>query len=280
MRVARAEDADGMREITRTVWDGDDYVPFVWDRWLRGHNGSLLVATQDGQVVGLQHVEVQPDGGAWLEGIRVAEAVRGQGVGEALVERGVSWAREMGCPAARLAVSSENAASNRLSEKTGFRVTGRFRGMKAGAETFGVESIAVRLAQPFDDEAIIDLLEIAGYTYPATYTEGWTAYRLTRKRLRLLLAMHAVLVAGGVSPEAVAIATASNDRPSLRLGLVAGSPAGIRAIGLWLRDAAQSARIPTVRGTLAAGPESLAALTEAGFLPGNEDMLLRERGLS
>lgn len=278
VRAARASDTRAMLEITRTVWGGDDYVPHVWERWLHDRDGALLVATHAGQVVGLQHVQIQPDGDAWLEGIRVAETVRGAGVGEALVEHGLAWARDMGCAAARLAVSGDNAASNRLAEKAGFGVAGRYRTVRAEAEPAPQEP-SVRLAQPFEEESILQLLDAAGYPYPATYTQGWTAFRLTRDRLRLLLATHAVVLCGQPT-NAIAIATTAPDRPSLRLGLAAGSPSGITSIGRWLRAQADRTRIARVRGTLDASGDVLAALRDASFQVGSEDMMLRERRLS
>lgn len=279
VRAARPSDAESMLAITRTVWEGHDYVPLVWNRWLADRSGVLMTASIDEEVVGLQHVGLQPDGDAWLEGIRVAEGARGRGVGKALVDRGVDWARDMGCAVARMAVSSDNGPSNRLSEKAGFDIVSRFDTMRA--EPGGVvTATSVRIAQPFEERRVLDLMESAGYRYPADYTEGWTAYRLTRERLRLLLATHAVLIAGTVGDEAVVIATASSERPSIRVGLAAGTGAGIRAAGQWLRTRADEARLGSVRGTLDAAPEVLEALGAAGFSRGDDAMLLRARHLN
>lgn len=279
VRAARPDDRAAMFRITRPVWEGNDYVPLVWDRWLAGRDGIVLVATVKGAVVGFQHIQIHHDGDAWFEGIRVAEEARGQGVGEALVDRGLAWARDMDCTAARLAVSSDNEASKRLSEKAGFEVIGCFRTVQSEAAEVPVQT-DVRPAQPFDEDAVLELLERAGHVYPATYTEGWTAYRLTRRRLRLLLAMHSVLIAGREAPEAVAIATMPADQPSFRLGLVAGSAVGITELGRRLRVEISRAHLPRVRGTLDASREVLQALEGAGFSGGQVDMLLRERRLS
>lgn len=62
IRRARLADHAAMLHITRTVWEGHDYVPFVWDRWLRDPNGAVLVADRDGRAVGLQHAVLHLDG--------------------------------------------------------------------------------------------------------------------------------------------------------------------------------------------------------------------------
>jgi len=48
-----AQDTPAMLEITRTIWDGQDYVPYEWDRWLHDASGCLAVAELSGRVVGL-----------------------------------------------------------------------------------------------------------------------------------------------------------------------------------------------------------------------------------
>ena len=68
LEIRRAVPADtaGMIEITRNVWEGNDYVPYLWDRWLNDPHGCLHVAVLDSRLVGLQHVRTLPDGSAWL----------------------------------------------------------------------------------------------------------------------------------------------------------------------------------------------------------------------
>ncbi len=286
VRPGRPQDTAAMLEITQGVWNGTDYVPLVWGEWLGGAAGSLLVATIDGQVVGLQHVAIQPDGGAWMEGIRVAEQARGQGVGEALIREGMRWARNMGCRIARLSIAGNNPSSIKLAQKAGFHATGTFQTATSDVgdiepDTLPAPAWPVRVALPEDDGAVTAFLGHRGFSVPdATYTEGWTAYRLTKTRLRLLLATHAVILAGGHATEAMAIATSPPDRPSLRLGLVAGSSQGVEALGRFLRRRAAEALLDRIRVTVEADDKTMDALSRAGFRRGEVKMLLRERSLA
>src|SRR5947209_8664445 len=106
IRTALASDEAAMREMTRHVWAGTDYVPHVWNRWLRDSAGWLMVATLAERVVGLQHIDRQPDGTAWIEGIRVAEDLRDRGIGGRMLECAIEWAREHDSPWLRLATTS------------------------------------------------------------------------------------------------------------------------------------------------------------------------------
>jgi GNAT superfamily N-acetyltransferase len=261
-----------MLQITRDVWDGHDYVPYVWNDWLGGDCGALQVATRGGEVVGFQHVSLLPDGSAWLEGIRVATGLQGGGIGSALASAGVEWARSMGCPAVRLATSSTNEASNRIAEKAGLRERARFQRAEATAEP---RSGCERIALPFELERVWEWLRKAQIEF---YTEGWTAHRLTADRLRFLLAVHAVAVVGSeTSIDALAVATASERHSALRVGLVAGSPSSVTELGSWLRGRAHGAGLAAVRGPVNADESGLLALHGAGFDAEQKwSMILRE----
>src|SRR5205823_6063104 len=117
---ALAADTADMLEITRDVWEGEDYVPYAWRHWLNDCDGYLMAARENGRLVGLQHIELQPGNVAWFEGIRVSANLQGRGIGRKLLEQGLAWAQQRHCRAARLATSSENEASNALARSAGF----------------------------------------------------------------------------------------------------------------------------------------------------------------
>lgn len=247
VRRARPDDAPTMIEITRGVWGGHDYVPTVWETWLRDRTGVLLVAEAGGVPMGLQHVAVQPDNAAWLEGIRVREDVRGMGIGTALLNAGIDWARFNGLVAARLSTSTDNPASNRMAERVDFGEVARFAPVKLAAAN-GPANTRARVARPDERDAVYrTLLQLTASDF---YTEGWTAYRLTPERLEVLLATSAVLVCGGGQPDAIAIATATPERRDPRLGLLAGTPEGTMHILQYLQGTARSLGLDTLRGQL------------------------------
>lgn len=276
VRAALPGDEQAMREITRMVWQGTDYVPLVWDRWLDDARGMLQVATLDGQVVGFQHVAIQPDESAWLEGIRVAESAREAGMGRALLDAGLEYARLAGCAAARLATASVNPASTRLAERGGFRERARFRPLAATTNAADPQQ-GVRLAQGFDLDAVMALAERSGQPF---YTEGWTAYRLTRDRLRLLLNTQAVALIGANSIEGMAVATCREPFRVLRLGFLAGSNHAMRALCRWLIQRAAATGLAPLSGNVLVGP-AVEAAQAAGFARAAEmDMVLYERQLA
>jgi GNAT superfamily N-acetyltransferase len=85
-RPARAEDTAAIQELTRTIWEGHDYVPQVWAEWLADPYGVLAVAELDGRAAGCGKLSRLSAGEWWLEGLRVDPALEGRGVASRLFE--------------------------------------------------------------------------------------------------------------------------------------------------------------------------------------------------
>lgn len=85
-----------------------------------------FVAVLDGEIVGNIGVQAQPYGVAEL-GMLVADGYRGQGVGSALLEAGIEWAREKGMHKVALQMWPHNQPARTLYEKYGFVEEGVLR---------------------------------------------------------------------------------------------------------------------------------------------------------
>ena len=83
-----------------------------------------LVAVGGGQIVGMLHVEVSRHGFGEI-GMLVDRDWRGCGVGRALVQAAISWARGRGLHKLCLEVFAHNAAAIALYRKSGFVEEGR-----------------------------------------------------------------------------------------------------------------------------------------------------------
>ncbi len=84
VRDAKYEDMEGIIELCSLIWDGDDYVPDLLDKWF--FSGDPFVIAEDsgnGKIVGIDHAMIQRNI-AWLEGLRVHPQYRGNGISEML----------------------------------------------------------------------------------------------------------------------------------------------------------------------------------------------------
>jgi ribosomal protein S18 acetylase RimI-like enzyme len=121
VRPARQEDRDAVLGFTARTWsDGGDYIAEVWDAWLTGGDGVLLVGDLAGRPVAIAHLRMLSDDEGWIEGVRVDPALRGQGIGSVMLSRTLIAARERGASVARLFTDSDNLPSQALFARFGF----------------------------------------------------------------------------------------------------------------------------------------------------------------
>jgi GNAT superfamily N-acetyltransferase len=138
VRPARPSDKEPLMEFIRRVWGGHDYIPSVWDSWLRDRNSEMFVATADGLQVGMNRIRYMPDGSGWLEGARVHPAYRGRGVASSLAEAAIAAASGKGVTVFRLTSGSHNKTAHRHIARIGFTEISRVstytpsKGMRLG----------------------------------------------------------------------------------------------------------------------------------------------------
>ena len=102
----------------------------AWESWNEAHlEQPRLVARRDGEVVGWAALSPVSDrcvyGGVAEVSVYVAAAVRGQGVGRALLSALVDGSEQAGLWTLQAGVFPENVASVRLHRACGFREVGR-----------------------------------------------------------------------------------------------------------------------------------------------------------
>ena len=134
-RPALAQDTPAMLEITRTIWDGHDYVPHEWDRWLRDASGCLAVAELGGRVVGLARLTQFGEQDWWDQGLRIHPDFRGRGIASHLYEYLLDIWQHIGSGTLRFTTTSDRAPVHHLAERTGFERVGEFTAFLAPAIT-------------------------------------------------------------------------------------------------------------------------------------------------
>lgn len=97
----------------------------------RDPNQLLAVAERDGRVVGVLQLSFIPGltrrgmRRGQIEGVRVAAAERGSGVGRAMLEWAIASCRARGCGLVQLTSDARRAEAHRFYDALGFRATHR-----------------------------------------------------------------------------------------------------------------------------------------------------------
>ncbi len=139
IRPARPDDLDTIAGFTADTFEWGDYIVEVLPSWLVDPDGHVMVAVDDnddaiavGRGLMISTYEL------WLQGARVSDPWRRQGIASAIGDRLIRWAKERDAQVARLVTESWNTPAQRQVEKGGFTARG----------TWVVASRAIENAKP------------------------------------------------------------------------------------------------------------------------------------
>ncbi len=195
VREARPSDRNAVFRFSRKTFVWGDYIPEVWDEWLRQKNGKVFVATIEGKPVGISHIEIDSPQEAWLSGGRPHPEYRKIGVATAVTERCLLYARKKGVKIVRLATQSNNLAAQAALNKMGFKLISEFVQMTS-SNPIKEESLNSRLARRGETQAIWKYLETskAFRRSAGLYTLVFHYFSLTESIIRSFIKNNAALV--------------------------------------------------------------------------------------
>lgn len=87
---------------------------------------EVVVAERKGEIIGVLQICVTPHltyGGSWratIEGVRVAEGLRGQGIGTSMMRHAIAAAKRRGCNLIQLTTNAKRVDARRFYEALGF----------------------------------------------------------------------------------------------------------------------------------------------------------------
>ncbi|MCB2299130.1 GNAT family N-acetyltransferase [Clostridium tagluense] len=95
-RKLTQEDYEDIEEISKDIWEGGDYLPSVFHKWVED-KGIFLggVDTDNNKVVVVAKLSILYDGSGWLEGLRVHAKYRGQKLAKRATEEILKRATEL-----------------------------------------------------------------------------------------------------------------------------------------------------------------------------------------
>lgn len=126
--VRRVEEKDRGRilQISSRIWGGDDYIPFVFDKWRKDPKGIFACAELDETVAGFGRCVKISDEFFWLEGLRTDPKLQGKGVGKALTNFFIEYGAKENAKTLALSTYIDNRASIHIIEEKGFRIVSEF----------------------------------------------------------------------------------------------------------------------------------------------------------
>ena len=120
-RPLRAQDREPLLAIAARIWEGHDYLPFVFDAWVAHPDAYFAGMFLDGRLVGCGRFLPLSARAVWLEALRVDSDHRGRGLGREMSAHIARTARARGFETFYFSTYFENRGSISISEAAGFR---------------------------------------------------------------------------------------------------------------------------------------------------------------
>ncbi len=264
VRPAQSGDLEDVEALCAQIWDGDDYVPKVWEEWLEDPHGQLTVVELKGQVVALSKLTRVAEDEWWLEGLRVDPEYRRLGVARLLQDHQVALAEKVGRGMLRFGTASHNRPVHKNAARGGFRRVGRFAFYSAEPLPgpcplcpLTVDDVDAAWQLIEDSPA----LEAAG----GLYEVRWQWMELTRDRLVNHIGAEEVWgVRSGDELAALAIVHEDPERSRLSVGHLAGGEGGITALHWGLRVVAGERDMEELRLRIVSHPSILKPVEASG----------------
>jgi len=158
VRKARPSDRDAVFKFCMKTWSWGDYIPKVWDKWLKEKNGRVFVATINGVPIGISYLSLDKPHEVWLGGARTDPNYRRMGVATAITKKCLEYAKQKAAKVARLVTESDNIAAQTVAQKLGFKPISEFTEMTT--EKITEENCKnSRWAEKTETEALWDYLQ-------------------------------------------------------------------------------------------------------------------------
>ncbi|MHA1930962.1 MAG: GNAT family N-acetyltransferase [Promethearchaeota archaeon] len=123
-RKLTTDDIPAIEDISKDIWEGEDYIPHVIENWLQDKNcmnyGVFLDEKRE-KMVGFGRVKLVTKKIAWLEGGRVKNEYQKQGIGREMTKYALDYASQIKAEVAQYDTSSKNLGSVTLAEHFGFK---------------------------------------------------------------------------------------------------------------------------------------------------------------
>jgi|GEM_PF-1215412 len=177
----KTSDREEIESLSEGIWDGWDYIPEVFDRWVK--DGGFICVKKEGKIIGLAKHTWHSDEILWLEGLRVHPDHQGEGYGRKMIEAQMDFIRGSDHSAARFLTSGTKESVRKVAEDLGFELKKEYDYLKLDEEELEeiglpkkeeVERVEIETKYRDVSDLVRSSVEIEDYE--GLYIEGWTAY--------------------------------------------------------------------------------------------------------
>ena len=265
VRPMTMADKPAVMEVSSRIWEGNDYVPLFFDRWVK--EGGFWAAELRGRLVGYGKATQLSPGEWWLEGLRVDPECRKRGIGKELSRQVLRRTLDERPVSLRLATADVNRESMHIIETAmGLKPHTQYRFFvgKPGKPRPGAALIVPSVSE------VLDYVKRSGELSASRgllqYT--WLFRQVDRRYVaELRRGGHVFGYRTGGRLDGLLILRPHRYRASdLDISFVAGGKKALVAFGSYLSRVAHESRAESISG-MAASDEMASALKCLGLKP-------------
>ena len=116
----RPGDKEAVKKMVETLWDGYDYLPLLFDEWIKDEKGIFAAVEYEQRLAGCAKLTWLTEKDAWLEGLRSDMNLKTRGIGRAALDYLMPRLAAKGPETVRFATYWGNIGSIKNSERFGF----------------------------------------------------------------------------------------------------------------------------------------------------------------
>lgn len=189
-RPVLSSDKEAVTALCAKIWEGEDYLPYLFDDWVEDTDGAFNACLLDGRLIGLGKVSFLADGHAWLEGLRKDPDAGVTGVGRALCLEALRFLEtRRPLSSIRFSAYAHNPQTIALNEAIGFRRIGTWSikskllpGHPQAKEPYGrplteTDASGYRIRRCDDRTEVLDAVRGEGWL-DGYRIESWKAFPL------------------------------------------------------------------------------------------------------
>jgi GNAT superfamily N-acetyltransferase len=186
IRPAQPSDRASMERICAHTWEWGDYVPEVWDDWLTGAEGVVIVGEVEGRAVALSKITFQTADQVWLEGMRVDPDFRRRGIARQFLAHSLAYAQGRGARVVRLGTGHHNTPVHTIAARAGMEQVGSYVLLSAEPLPEGPQPRFLGMKHAEQVQSFLAGSPVLAHTY-GLYSAHWAWQELSAARVTYFL---------------------------------------------------------------------------------------------
>ena len=192
----KAEDKTDVLNISSKIWEGDDYIPQIFDEWVKDSYSIFAGLWVKKKLIAFGKLTFLSPTDIWLEGLRKDPQTKIKGVGKQLTAYYFDFLKGKNISSIRFSTYFGNITSIRFNEKTGFKKV-----LTLSLKVLNINS-SKKKKLPKNISTSVDFLKLKEYLENSSYlklssnfiSKGWVVHSCSEQILQQFVNENKVIV--------------------------------------------------------------------------------------